>query len=106
MRKTIESEPSTVALLELAAEIFISCEADETALTKICGFQPSLFTETYAWIVAAGVAKIISVFAPEPFRDEICELTSVAVASKPCVETIALPSGASPPRSPASSSLP
>src|SRR5262245_44272941 len=53
----------------------------ETDAMYSCGFQPSLFAATTAWIMNFGVAKSISVSAPEAFSLATWAETSDAVNS-------------------------
>src|SRR5215467_9379965 len=75
--KTIEIEP----LAAFCGTIAISAEADETSLTKICGFQPRRDTALNACRENFPNAKIMRTFALLAFSCVTCGWTSATVGS-------------------------
>src|SRR4029450_7146303 len=78
------SLPKTIEIAPFAAfcgTIDIKAEADETSLTKICGFQPSRGTALKACSENLPKAKIISTLAFEAFSCVTCGWTSDDVGS-------------------------
>src|SRR5436189_4187831 len=75
--KTIEIEPFAA----FCGTIAISADADETSLTKICGFQPSRETALNAWSENLPNAKIMNTFALLAFSCVTSGCTSVEVGS-------------------------
>src|SRR5437763_6161697 len=75
--KTIEMAP----FASLCGTIAISAEADETSLTKICGFQPRRETALKACSENLPNAKIMKTFALLAFNCVTCGCTSVDVGS-------------------------
>src|SRR3954447_3437680 len=78
------SLPKTIEIAPFAAfcgTIAISAEAEETSLTKICGFQPSRDTALNACRENFPNAKIISTFALLAFSCVTCGWTSAEVGS-------------------------
>ena len=78
------SLPNTIEIEPFAAfcgTIAISADADETSLTKICGFQPSRETALNAWSENLPNAKIMNTFALLAFSCVTSGCTSVEVGS-------------------------
>src|SRR5919198_474530 len=78
------SLPNTIEIAPSAAfwgTIDISADADETSLTKICGFQPSRETALNACSENLPNAKIMNTFALLAFSCATCGCTSVDVGS-------------------------
>src|ERR671930_2070112 len=73
------SLPNTIEIEPFAAfcgTIAISAEADETSLTKICGFQPRRETALNACSENLPKAKIMRTFALDAFSCVTCGWTS------------------------------
>src|SRR6476659_2347623 len=103
------SLPKTIEIAPFAAfcgTIDISADAEETSLTKICGFQPSRDTALKACSENLPNAKIMNTFAPLAFNCVTCGCTSADVGSYATLETIARAFFPSPRRSPAYRSRP
>src|SRR5512133_3612698 len=103
------SFPNTIEIDPFAAfcgTIDINADADETSLTKICGFQPSRDTALNACSENLPNAKIMKTFALLAFSCVTCGCTSAEVGSYATVETIALTFLPSPRRRPAYRSRP
>src|SRR5512132_1307483 len=103
------SLPNTIEIEPFAAfcgTIAISADADETSLTKICGFQPRRDTALNACKENFPKAKIMKTFALLAFSCVTCGCTSAEVGSYATFETIALTFLPSPRRRPAYRSRP
>src|SRR5207244_1608596 len=103
------SLPNTSEIAPLAAfcgTIDIRADAEETSLTKICGFQPSRDTALKACSENLPKAKIIKTFAFDAFNCVTCGWTSAEVGSYPTFATIDLTLVPRPRRRPASRSRP
>src|SRR5204863_5188160 len=84
--KTIEIEPFAA----FCGTIAINAEAEDTSLTKICGFQPRRETALNACSENFPNAKIMKTFALLAFSCVTCGCTSADVGSYATFATIAL----------------
>src|SRR5919108_3076579 len=103
------SLPNTIEIEPLAAfcgTIDISADADETSLTKICGFQPRRETALNACSENLPNAKIMKTFALLAFSCVTCGCTSVDVGSYATFATIVFDRSPSPRCRPAKRSRP
>src|SRR6266581_9584945 len=96
--KTIEIDPFAA----FCGTIAISADADETSLTKICGFHPSRETALKACSENFPNAKIMNTLALEAFSWVTCGWTSAEVGSYPTLATIDFALEPSPRRRPPS----